>query len=58
MKPYTFNLLFLIAGIIGLSACIYGWQRWHKVPWLIGIGIFMSFFISGLREVILMVRGR
>jgi hypothetical protein len=57
MKPSTFNLLFFIAGIVGLPACIYGWQRWHRVPWLIGIGVFTSFFISGLREILLKARG-
>jgi hypothetical protein len=58
VKPSTLNLLFLIAGIIGLPVCIYGWQRWHRAPWLVGIGIFTSFFISGLREILLKARGR
>jgi Na+/H+ antiporter NhaA len=58
MKPAGFNLLFLIVGLIGLLLSIYGWQRWHRVPWLIGIGFFMSFFISSLREILLRARGR
>lgn len=58
MKPSTFNLLFLIAGIIGLPVCVYGWQRWNRAPWLVGIGLFTSFFITSLREILLKARGR
>jgi hypothetical protein len=58
MKPSTFNFLFFIGGLVGLPICIYGWQRTHRSAWLIGIGVFVSFFISGLREILLRFRGR
>lgn len=57
MKPSTLNLYFLIAGIIGFPGCLYGWQKWHRVPWLIGIGIFGYFLVSSLREILLRMRG-
>jgi hypothetical protein len=58
MKPSTFNLLFLVAGLIGLPICIHGWYRSHRIPWLIGIGVFVSLFVSSLREILLKFRGR
>jgi hypothetical protein len=58
MKPSTLNILFLIAGLIGMPICIYGWQRWHQFLWLLGVGIFAYFFVSSLREILLKARGR
>jgi len=58
IKPPTLNLLFLIAGIIGLPVCIYGWHRWHRSLWLIGVGTFAYFLVSSLREILLRIRGR
>lgn len=58
MKPSTLNILFLIAGLIGMPICLYGWQRSHQHPhlWLLGVGIFIYFLISSLRELLLKPR--
>lgn len=58
MKASTLNLLFLIAGLVGMPICVYGWHRWHKVPWLLGIGIFLYFLVSSLRVILLNIRNQ
>lgn len=58
MKASTLNICFLIAGLIGLPICLHAWQRSHRNPWLLGIGIFAYFLISSLRESLLKYRGR
>lgn len=58
MKPSTLNLLFLIAGVIGVPICLYRWQRSHHNPWLLGAGIFLYFVVSSLHEILLTVRKR
>lgn len=58
MKPATFNLAFLIAGIVGMPISLYGWQRWHHKLWLIGVGLFAYCLISSLRELLMKPRTR
>lgn len=58
MKPSTLNYLFLIAGLIGVPIFLQRWQRTHYNPWLLGVGIFLYFVVSSLREILLSVNKR
>lgn len=58
MKPSTLNYLFLIAGLIGVPIFLHRWQRTHYNPWLLGVGIFLYFVVSSLREILVSANKR
>jgi hypothetical protein len=58
MKPPTLNYLFLIAGLIGVPIFMRRWERTHHDPWLLGVGIFLYFVVSSLREILLGLKKR
>ena len=51
MTPASLNNYLLTAGIIGIPICLYGWHRWHHNLWLLGLGIFIYFALSSVREI-------
>jgi hypothetical protein len=58
MKPSTLNYLFLIAGLIGVPIFMRRWERTHYDPWLLGVGIFLYFVVSSLREILVELKKR
>ena len=58
MKPSTLNYLFLLAGLIGVPIFMHRWEQTHYKPWVIGVGIFLYFVVSSLREIILGLKKR
>lgn len=55
-KALSLNRYFFLAGLTGVPICLWGDMRWHKYPWLIGLGTSVCFMVSSITDAVMKTR--